>query len=211
MRSSQTGQDSCGASLISPTHVLTAAHCYDRITHVSIGSHFVKGAKDGEQIAVKNQILHPNYNSTTKHCDFLILELATASKYTPVALAKADDSDAVVGKTATVLGWGSDFPNGWQSDFMRAVDVPIVSNTDCAKVLSVDETMLCAGGELKKDSCQYDSGGPLVTVDATGRDVLVGVVSWGHGCGQKGYPGVYARVSKAVDWIAANAPGVTFR
>lgn len=80
---------------------------------MSIGSHYVKGTKDGEQIAVKNQILHPNYNSTTKHSDFLILELAAASNYTPVAPAKSDDSDAMVGETATVLGWGSDFPNGW--------------------------------------------------------------------------------------------------
>jgi secreted trypsin-like serine protease len=44
------------------------------------------------------------------------------------------------------------------------------------------------------DSCQGDSGGPLV-VKVDGDDVLVGVVSWGRGCGVDGYSGVYVEVA----------------
>ena len=37
-------------------------------------------------------------------------------------------------------------------------------------------------------------------VDET-EGTLVGIVSWGYGCGDFGYPGIYARVSHYVDWI----------
>ena len=57
--------------------------------------------------------------------------------------------------------------------------------------------MMCASNP-GKDSCQGDSGGPLYDSD---NNVLVGVVSWGEGCAQAGYPGVYARVSDEWAWI----------
>jgi hypothetical protein len=51
-----------------------------------------------------------------------------------------------------------------------------------------------------QDSCQGDSGGPLIVRDGN-RHVLVGLSSWGTGCGRDGFPGVYARVSAADEWI----------
>merc|ERR1712183_396218 len=61
--------------------------------------------------------------------------------------------------------------------------------------------MLCAA-RPGKDACSGDSGGPLIVrgADHT-EDVVVGIVSWGTGCANPRYPGVYSRISMAYDWI----------
>ena len=63
----------------------------------------------------------------------------------------------------------------------------------------INKRMICAASE-GKDACQGDSGGPLIC-NSNGNPVLVGVVSWGQGCGEQQYPGVYTRVTPILDWI----------
>uniref|UniRef100_A0A672ZUU7 Peptidase S1 domain-containing protein n=1 Tax=Sphaeramia orbicularis TaxID=375764 RepID=A0A672ZUU7_9TELE len=83
-------------------------------------------------------------------------------------------------------------------------EVSILSQADCKKRYSpVSPRMLCAGvpsGE--QDACRGDSGGPLsCQAPGGGRWFLIGIVSWGVGCGRPDFPGVYTRVSKFTSWI----------
>ena len=126
----------------------------------------------------------------------------------------------------TVYGWGTTSSGGSISNRLMGVDVPVVSNDDCDTYLyyrnSIYPGMLCMG-YLETggyDSCQVfylfndilwlltkqllnlkgDSGGPAIC-----NGELAGVVSWGIGCAQPKYPGVYTRVANYVSWLNANA------
>ena len=85
-----------------------------------------------------------------------------------------------------------------------------MTNAECRKAgyfrFQISNNMMCAGYlEGGKDSCQGDSGGPLHVIDKnTGKYQEIGIVSWGNGCAQKRYPGVYTRVSRYLRWINFN-------
>ncbi|CAI5719704.1 unnamed protein product [Hyaloperonospora brassicae] len=209
----RSGPDSgnvCGGNLISPTHVLTTSHCqtYD-VRWVSIGSHYRNGTRDGEQIKVVAIMSHPQYSEGIKYAnDVMVLQLERPSTFQPVKMAAADDSGFQSGAWATIIGWGSDAEvNGTYPDELHRVDVQLVSDATCAAHVSIDASMVCAGGELNQDACFGDSGGPLVIerpgIDGTVEDVLIGLPSWSKNdtCGRAGYYGVYSRVSAARAWI----------
>jgi secreted trypsin-like serine protease len=110
---------------------------------------------------------------------------------------------------ATVSGWGDvnpaptdgpSYPSGLQS-----AQVPLVSEVLCGEDYAgieqaITPSMICAGNSPRRtDSCYGDSGGPLVVDRDTPADppadyVLVGLVDFGNGCAQPGYPGVYTRI-----------------
>ena len=107
-----------------------------------------------------------------------------------------------------VSGWGAlEFMGIDSEERLQAVNLPIVSQEECQQAYPGDITagMICAGlPEGGRDSCQGDSGGPLVVRGLSDRHwQLAGVVSWGAGCAEAGRYGVYARVSKYLDWITA--------
>ena len=87
--------------------------------------------------------------------------------------------------------------------------MPAITNSECQEayeyIFSITDDMTCAGYlEVGgKDACQGDSGGPFVCQNGD-KAVITGIVSFGLGCAQPYYPGVYSRVTKALDWIKSN-------
>jgi trypsin len=80
--------------------------------------------------------------------------------------------------------------------FVTKIFFLIVCDRSYASYGGIKESMICAGA-VGVDSCQGDSGGPMTTKDGE----HVGVVSWGVGCAQAGYPGVYTQTSYFINWI----------
>ena len=100
-----------------------------------------------------------------------------------------------------ISGFG-EMETGLNSYDLLWARIEMLSKSECKRGPNRDEltrNMICAGGG-KVDSCQGDSGGPLI-VNTGKKLTLVGVTSWGYGCGIKGSPGVYTKVANYIDWI----------
>ena len=131
---------------------------------------------------------------------------------TPVCLPSSQSPAPAVNSVASVTGFGTTDENSEDpSSRLLTVDINIISNNDCKtknNIYSskVVDSMICGGSaQGGKDACKRDSGGPLVQeTGAGGGRRLIGVVSWGQGCGQARYPGVYTRVSSFTAWIDQN-------
>ncbi|KAK2603731.1 hypothetical protein QQS21_004107 [Conoideocrella luteorostrata] len=204
------GQLDCGGTLLEGRTVLTAAHCTPSDmsrSQVRIGS--LAWATGGTLVNVSDSIVHPEYNSTSLDNDVALWKLSSSFiESTTIRFAKlaSQGSDPVAKSIATVAGWGRIGESASISATLRKVSVPIVDRGTCHDVYqhqrvpaTVTENMFCAGLKAGgKDSCQGDSGGPIIDA-ASGA--LIGTVSWGQGCGQPDYYGVYVRLGNYVDFI----------
>lgn len=89
-------------------------------------------------------------------------------------------------------------------DILKAVDLPIVSNTRCREMhrgnLHITNTKICAGGRRNEGVCERDYGGPLVCQDGELR-VIVGVSVHGRGCARANQPGIFINVPYYTQWI----------
>jgi trypsin len=199
----------CGGSLIAPNIVLTVAHC-DTSGSSLVNTNALVGAYERQQdtfgaksVNIAAQRNHPDYNDVVLENDFMLLKLSEeVNSKSPVTLSLNDDFNSPAdGTDLTVLGVGFTTQDAFQ---LPNVDVHVVNIDECNDAYTnqvIEDVMFCAGvPQGFMDSCQGNSGGPIIQRNGN-EHVQVGVVSWGHGCAEPGFPGIYARVSSVHEWI----------
>lgn len=221
----------CGGSLISDSHVLTAAHCLiNKVTsrtveirsiNIYLGTHNLKTFSEGVQFKLVDRLtIHPDYNAQTQYRDIAVLKLNSPADFTaavwPVCLWPEDKVDLsnAAGKNGSVVGWGYD-EYGLLADELMLAELPIVSQTTCLWSHAfyqryTNDFTFCAGLLQGTSVCNGDSGGGMVlklpTIAGTEEWFLRGIVSFSPAAGNTRLcdPSryvIFTDVAKYLDWI----------
>jgi secreted trypsin-like serine protease len=215
------GDFSCGGTLVSTRKFLTAAHCVTDAgipfapSQFRVGMGNVLVSQMTDVYVVSSVEVNAAYNPVTLQNDVAMLELNRDAPYQPLrVIGTGEGALWSPGTVARIIGWG-ETEDGVTSDGLLEAQVPIVNDDSCEDVYfshlpPMDPaTMVCAGDSPDDpppyhDTCQGDSGGPLMVSDGTAF-VLVGITSWGEGCADPDFPGVYTRVGAPAlnQWITS--------
>jgi trypsin len=204
----------CGGSLVGSRYFLTAAHCVDDNPPLQPSDFLVVlGVTNFTNRLPENEF---PVTAVESHAlfDTAMLKLSRAAPNTPLRVIRTDEAAKwVPGTTARIVGWGTTSYGGEISDDLLEANVPLVSDDSCAEAYpgEFDETTMVCAYDGEHDTCQGDSGGPLMVPDGPSF-VLVGITSWGMGCADIGFPGVYARLGAAGPnaWVMARFPRASF-
>lgn len=208
---------SCGASLIHPSIVVTAAHC---VEHFYKTGRIVLGASSRSEVErqaghlIDREIIHPGYNPKTLENDIALLKLRQPVYGIQPIPWTIDRQTPPAGREHVIMGFGSIYQFGPSSSSLLKATVKSVSDSECQKIYPSRvhlDSMMCAVGlkvpgttAIRTDSCEGDAGGPLIHINSYKQSILVGIVSWGEGCARDRFAGVYTRVGIYDKWISEN-------
>ncbi|KAH8270461.1 hypothetical protein KR018_010249, partial [Drosophila ironensis] len=194
----------CGSVLLNRFWLLCAHHCiFGPVKKYTVRCGTMQQKRYGQKRNVAKIVVNKEYNSYTMRHDLSLIKVKSAFILGyclwPVKLASPEITHFP--KEFLVSGWGITSVNAWKAQkYCLGTYVDLVRRGKCQKDykgtgVKIYKDMICAS-RRGKDSCSGDSGGPL-----TNNSVLYGIVSFGIGCANKKYPGVYVNVKRYIPWI----------
>lgn len=204
----------CGGNIISPSFVLTAAHCViggvRRPSSVHVKYNATR-ADEGPRASVKHVIIHPRFSMTTLQNDIALLELSQPLRFDrfvkPICLPLW--KMRLTNKKVFAAGWGHVSDDHVKADRLHYIKTTVLPFDDCPHSFNnsghdfASSEVLCTETN-GKGTCLGDSGGPL-TLRLNGRHshrhVLVGLMSFSFKCSGPDSSNVHTRVSHFLLWI----------
>ncbi|XP_029669317.1 venom serine protease 34-like [Formica exsecta] len=209
----------CGCTIISQQYILTAAHCIEdrniNTIGIIVGEHDITTGRETNAtklFRVSKCTMHPYYKEI--HNDIAVCKIVGSITYSaevgPVCLPFEHKRDTFAGAIVDVLGWGLLEFGGTKSTTLQKVKLNVISPTKCQYYYpELTDKNMCTYSP-GKDSCQMDSGGPVLWQNPTTLNlVLVGITSTGIGCGTT-EPSISTRTGAFIDWIMSVTPDVQY-